>query len=243
MKKIRGARAAHPEPRLPDAGPPRRSPRPPVGRRRIQRRCRRGGRGQPDDRARGEGPRVPRGVRREPRARRRAGLGRPIQRRRRTPTRGRGGGGRLPSRVRRGRSPRASARRPSGCCTWRSRERGTALYLASATERGAFKPKKGSLGEVLPESLRGVFGAAAAMTGDGAEVLWTAGTGATHTFRICASTAAPERDVPAPFSVAHDGQEGEPAAPADDFGAIADRAGRGTTSDHKRRYGRAALEW
>ena len=105
----------------------------------------------------------------------------------------------------------------------RARDR---VYLASTTDRGAFKPKKGSLGEVLPESLRGVFGAASAMTGDGAEVLWTAGTGATHAFRICASTAAPERDVPAPFSVAHDGQEGEPAAPADDFGAIADRAGR-----------------
>ena len=45
------------------------------------------------------------------------------------------------------------------------------VYLASTTDRGGFKPKKGSLGEVLPESLRGVFGAASAMTGDGAFII------------------------------------------------------------------------
>ncbi len=105
----------------------------------------------------------------------------------------------------------------------RARDR---LYLASTTERGAFKPRKGSLGEVLPESLRGVFGAAAAVTGDGAEVLWTAGTGTSHAFRICASTAAPEPAEPAPFSAAHDGPESEWSAAADDFEAVDDRTGR-----------------
>jgi ATP-dependent helicase/nuclease subunit A len=105
----------------------------------------------------------------------------------------------------------------------RARDR---LYLASTTARGAFKPRKGSLGEVLPESLRGVFGAAAAVTGDGAEVLWTAGTGTSHAFRICASTAAPEPAEPAPFSAAHDGPESEWSAAADDFEAVDDRTGR-----------------
>ena len=36
----------------------------------------------------------------------------------------------------------------------RARDR---LYLATATTDGAFKPRKGSLGDVLPESIRGVF--------------------------------------------------------------------------------------
>ena len=105
----------------------------------------------------------------------------------------------------------------------RARDR---VYLASATERGVFRPKKGSLGDVLPESIRGVFGVAAASARDGAEVTWAAGTGAVHAFRVCATTTAPDLNQQAPFSLAPHGQQGEPTRPADDFGAIVDRAGR-----------------
>jgi ATP-dependent helicase/nuclease subunit A len=104
----------------------------------------------------------------------------------------------------------------------RARDR---VYLATATERGVFKPKKGSLGEVLPASIRGVFGAASTATADGAEAVWTAGTGAAHAFRICVAAAPPEPDQPAPFSAPADRKEGERAQPADDFGAVADGAG------------------
>ena len=47
----------------------------------------------------------------------------------------------------------------------RARDR---LYLASATSDGAFKPRKGSLGDVLPASMRGLFDGVAAATTDGA---------------------------------------------------------------------------
>jgi ATP-dependent helicase/nuclease subunit A len=106
----------------------------------------------------------------------------------------------------------------------RARDR---LYLASATEGGVFRPRKGSLGEVLPESARATFGVACAAIGqDGAEVTWRAGTGATHAFRVCASTAATAPTQPAPFSAAPGGQHGQPAMPADDFGAVVDRESR-----------------
>ena len=105
----------------------------------------------------------------------------------------------------------------------RARDR---VYLASTTDRGAFKPKKGSLGEVLPESIRGLFSLASAATDAGAEAVWTLGTGAPHLFRICASITAPDPGLPPPFAAAPGGREGEPVPPADDFGAIIDRAGR-----------------
>ena len=105
----------------------------------------------------------------------------------------------------------------------RARDR---VYLASTTDRGVFKPKKGSLGDVLPESIRGVFGAATAATADGAEAVWTAGTGARHVFRVCLPSDTPTSDQPPPFSAVLEGEVGEQARPADDFGAVADVAGR-----------------
>jgi ATP-dependent helicase/nuclease subunit A len=98
----------------------------------------------------------------------------------------------------------------------RARDR---VYLATSTDRGVFKPKKGSLGEVLPDSIRGVLGAASAAAADGTELVWTAGTGATHTFRICMAAAIPESNQPGPFAAAPDRQEDE-QAPPDDFEAI-----------------------
>ena len=103
----------------------------------------------------------------------------------------------------------------------RARDR---LYLASATSDGAFKPRKGSLGDVLPASMRGLFDGAAAATTDGAPIAWAGGSGAVHAFRICLPVPAPEPGGPAPFAAAQGGQENEPAPPADDFGAIADSA-------------------
>jgi len=104
----------------------------------------------------------------------------------------------------------------------RARDR---VYLATATDGGTFKPKKGSLGEVLPDSIRGVLGIASAAVADGADVVWTAATGATHPFRVCVGAASPEPDQPAPFAAAPGAEGGRRAAPADDFGAIADSAG------------------
>ncbi|MBP1612218.1 MAG: addA 2, partial [Acidobacteria bacterium] len=118
---------------------------------------------------------------------------------------------------------REEAKRLMYVALTRARDR---LYLVSATERGVFKPKKGSLGEVLPESIRRVFGLASSVTDDGAGVVWTAGTGTAHHFRVCAPTTAPEPGRLAPFSEAPDGQEGGRVPPADDFGAIIDRADR-----------------
>jgi hypothetical protein len=71
-----------------------------------------------------------------------------------------------------------------------------------------------------------VLGVAATVTDDGAEVVWTAGTGARHAFRVCASTNAPDADQLAPFSVPPDGPGIAPVPPSDDFGAIVDGAGR-----------------
>ena len=105
----------------------------------------------------------------------------------------------------------------------RARDR---LYLASATTDGVFKPRNGSLGEVLPESIRGLFASAAAATADGAEAAWPDQTGASHIFRICVPADDPEPRQPAPFSPAPDGKDRARVRPADDFGAVADNARR-----------------
>ena len=104
----------------------------------------------------------------------------------------------------------------------RARDR---VYLASATERGVFKPKKGSLGEVLPASMRGALGVASSAA-DGQDVIWAAGSGAAHAFRVCASTALPEPGARPPFAPAPGGAPSKPQLPADDFDPIVDDAGR-----------------
>ena len=105
----------------------------------------------------------------------------------------------------------------------RARDR---LYLASATTDGVFKPRNGSLGEVLPESIRGLFARPAAATADGAEASWSDETGASHTFRICVPEDGTEPRQPAPFSPAPDAQGRAQVPPADNLGAVADSAGR-----------------
>ena len=56
---------------------------------------------------------------------------------------------------------RASARKPSGCCTSRSRARAIGCICRDRSARTAFRPTRGSLGEVLPEPVRALFGRAA----------------------------------------------------------------------------------
>ena len=103
----------------------------------------------------------------------------------------------------------------------RARDR---LYLASATERGAFRPRMGSLGEVLPHSVGGVFTRAAAAPGDGSRLEWMSAGGRRHEILVCANAAAPR--VPTdPFARAAgagagDGQAERLFPPPDDFGPI-----------------------
>jgi ATP-dependent helicase/nuclease subunit A len=105
----------------------------------------------------------------------------------------------------------------------RARDR---VYLATATEQGVFKPKKGSLGEVLPDSIRGTLGDASAVAAEGQVVTWTAATGTTHAFRVCVAPAASEPHHRAPFAAGPGGLAGQQPLPADDFEAIVDPAGR-----------------
>jgi ATP-dependent helicase/nuclease subunit A len=100
----------------------------------------------------------------------------------------------------------------------RARDR---LYLASVTENGEFKPRKGSLGRVLPASMHGLFSAASSTSAGGTEIAWTARNAEAHAFRVCVPSPAPQPGEPAPFAgdgVAEGGAQSMPAN--DDFDAI-----------------------
>jgi len=62
----------------------------------------------------------------------------------------------------------------------RARDR---LYLGTVLKDGQFAMGRGGLGEVLPDSLRGLFGRAGQEPGDSIE--WTAQSGRTYQFKIC----------------------------------------------------------
>jgi ATP-dependent helicase/nuclease subunit A len=64
----------------------------------------------------------------------------------------------------------------------RARDR---LYLASALKSGALAPGRGSLAEVLPDSLRELFGRAGSALPDWPVVAWSGPSGRTFEFRIC----------------------------------------------------------
>ncbi len=75
----------------------------------------------------------------------------------------------------------------------RARDR---LYLASALKDGVMAPGRGSLGEVLPQSLKELFakaGLAAAASGVGAPVTWTSATGVRFEWRPCPSAGGEPR--------------------------------------------------
>jgi ATP-dependent helicase/nuclease subunit A len=69
----------------------------------------------------------------------------------------------------------------------RARDR---LYLASALKDGVVAPGRGSLGEVLPPSIRDLFArAAASSTAPAGPVTWTSASGARFEWRVCQSNA------------------------------------------------------
>ena len=93
----------------------------------------------------------------------------------------------------------------------RARDR---LYLGTVLKDGAFAVGRGSLGEVLPDTLRALFVRAAIEPGDNVE--WTAPSGNRYSFAICRSAPPSERRV---TPEAH-----ASAGPLDVFGEIADAA-------------------
>jgi hypothetical protein len=75
----------------------------------------------------------------------------------------------------------------------RARDR---LYLSSALKDGAFVPGPGSLGEVLPDSIRTLFVRAATAFDTFTSVAWEGQSGRTFELRLCrgqAETNPPDR--------------------------------------------------
>jgi ATP-dependent helicase/nuclease subunit A len=64
----------------------------------------------------------------------------------------------------------------------RARDR---LYLASALKSGAMAAGRGSLGEVLPESLKALFGRSASAFPELRSIAWTGSSGRTFELRLC----------------------------------------------------------
>jgi ATP-dependent helicase/nuclease subunit A len=121
----------------------------------------------------------------------------------------------------------------------RARDR---LYLVSATEGGAFRPRKGSLGDVLPDSSCTLFERAAAVHDDGTTLEWPLAAGATHAFRVCVPATSAGANEPAPFAAAEAGPATAPLA--DDFSPVADgaaRTRRAVTAPRKSPAGRAPV--
>ena len=84
----------------------------------------------------------------------------------------------------------------------RARDR---LYLSSVLKNGVLQPGRGSLAEVLPDSIRHLFSRAAASTDDSAPIQWTGSKGQPFDWRVCR--------VPAPLIIPDttDGTTAEPA--------------------------------
>ncbi len=94
----------------------------------------------------------------------------------------------------------------------RARDR---LYLSSALRKGAMQPGRGSLGEVLPDSIRQLFGLAATAFEACEAIGWAGPSGRPFEWRICRVP-----DAAAAVSLAADAS---PAIPvADRFDALAD---------------------
>lgn len=109
----------------------------------------------------------------------------------------------------------------------RARER---LYLAAVLKQGRFQAAPGSLGEVLPASLREVFTQA---PGAAATIEWRAESGGVHTFRL--ATAGPDTATRSESAGAEVGDTGERPDEAErtDFAPLRDARG-------ERRVGAAA---
>ena len=74
-------------------------------------------------------------------------------------------------------------RKPSGSCTSRCTRARDRLYLSTVLKDGQFTAGPGSLGAVLPESLKAVFAQAASVTAG--DITWPASSGRIYTFRRC----------------------------------------------------------
>jgi ATP-dependent exoDNAse (exonuclease V) beta subunit len=94
----------------------------------------------------------------------------------------------------------------------RARDR---LYLATVLKDGQFTAGPGSLGSVLPDSMKPVFVAAAAAAADGDRVSWTGESGRVFEFRCCRNAQDPAA-APAPS----DNPTTE--EPVDDFTPVVD---------------------
>ena len=77
----------------------------------------------------------------------------------------------------------------------RARDR---LYLASALKDGVLVPGRGSLGEVLPESIRDLFGRAASALPEVPVVAWTSAAGESFQLRLCRAPGADSSGPAAP---------------------------------------------
>ncbi|HET7697937.1 MAG TPA: UvrD-helicase domain-containing protein [Vicinamibacterales bacterium] len=95
----------------------------------------------------------------------------------------------------------------------RARDR---LYLGSILKDGAFATGRGSLGEVLPETMRALFVRAARDPGDAVD--WTAASGICYRFSVCRADAATGAIAESAVT------DVRPAAGTDLFGGLADSA-------------------
>src|SRR6185295_11016009 len=93
----------------------------------------------------------------------------------------------------------------------RARDR---VYLSATVLNGACRMGRGSLGEVLPASLKTLFGEAAGVAGDAGErvVTWHGAEGRAHPFVVPRALDSPRQLVP----------DSPSAPPPDDFGAVVD---------------------
>ncbi len=99
----------------------------------------------------------------------------------------------------------------------RARDR---LYLASILNKdGVLVPGRGSLAEVLPDSLRQLFGHAATAFDECENVAWTAQSGRTYEWRICRSRGEDDA-VPAPAGADRRSAVLDLTAPIQDSGAV-----------------------
>ena len=96
----------------------------------------------------------------------------------------------------------------------RARDR---LYLGSILKDGAFAIGRGSLGEILPDSMRALFVRAAQEPGDTVE--WTAASGTKYSFAVCRQV--PESPVGPDGKAVESRRSGE-AAEADLLGEVID---------------------
>jgi ATP-dependent helicase/nuclease subunit A len=98
----------------------------------------------------------------------------------------------------------------------RARDR---LYLSSVLKEGVLVPGRGSLAEVLPESLKQLFTHAATSFEEFSVAGWAGASGRTFDWRICkVPSADAERDVAAASS----SNAGARERPPDRFGSVAD---------------------